>query len=188
MTLRIESGRIENLVIRIIAALRSAHRRDGFTLIEVLAARAISSVIIGATVTLIHMVAGNFDRGTRGVNAADGLMLAVQRLARHRRQRHRRSGFYRSRRRSVGQRTFRRRHRLPFAHMAGGATSGGALKGFRNDWQRSAPRDGLADRAVDDRPVLRSCGGGSSIARYYGSRRQTARGPSVSWHARFNAA
>jgi len=81
MRLLVESGRIENLIMRIIAALRSAHWRDGFTLIEVLAALAISSVIIAATVTLIHMVAGNFDRGTRGVDAADGLMLAVQRLA-----------------------------------------------------------------------------------------------------------
>jgi prepilin-type N-terminal cleavage/methylation domain-containing protein len=75
-------GRIERHVIRIFAELMSSARwRDGFTLIEVLAALAITSVIIAATVTLIHMVAGNFDRGTRGVDAADGLMLAVQRLA-----------------------------------------------------------------------------------------------------------
>jgi hypothetical protein len=38
-------------------------------------------VIITATVSLIHAVAKNFDRGTRGVDAADGLMLAVERLA-----------------------------------------------------------------------------------------------------------
>jgi prepilin-type N-terminal cleavage/methylation domain-containing protein len=77
MTPPVEHGRI-----RIIAeAIQSARRRDGFTLIEVLAALAVSSVIIAATVTLIHMVAGNFDRGTRGVDAADSLMLAVQRLA-----------------------------------------------------------------------------------------------------------
>jgi prepilin-type N-terminal cleavage/methylation domain-containing protein len=82
MTSLVERGRIQRHVIRSIAELmRSARRRDGFTLIEVLAALAISSVIIAATVTLIHMVAGNFDRGTRGVDAADGLMLAVQRLA-----------------------------------------------------------------------------------------------------------
>jgi prepilin-type N-terminal cleavage/methylation domain-containing protein len=55
--------------------------RDGFTLIEVLAALAISSVIIVTTVTLIHTVAVNFDRGTRGVDAADSLMLALERLA-----------------------------------------------------------------------------------------------------------
>ena len=82
MTPLVERGRIERHVIRITAkTVQSARRRDGFTLIEVLAALAITSVIIAAAVTLIHMVAGNFDRGTRGVDAADGLMLAVQRLA-----------------------------------------------------------------------------------------------------------
>ncbi len=54
---------------------------QGFTLIEVLAAMAISSVIIMATVALVYTVARNFDRGTRGVDAADRLMQAVQRLA-----------------------------------------------------------------------------------------------------------
>jgi prepilin-type N-terminal cleavage/methylation domain-containing protein len=54
---------------------------DGFTLIEVLAALAISSVIIVATVALIHTVARNFDRGTVGIDAADRLMQAVQRLS-----------------------------------------------------------------------------------------------------------
>jgi prepilin-type N-terminal cleavage/methylation domain-containing protein len=74
--------RIDRPASRVAAELASpARRRDGVTLIEVLAALAITSVIIAATVTLIHMVAGNFDRGTRGVDAADGLMLAVQRLA-----------------------------------------------------------------------------------------------------------
>jgi prepilin-type N-terminal cleavage/methylation domain-containing protein len=82
MTSLVERGRIERHVIGSIAELKqSAWRRDGFTLIEVLAALAISSVIIAATVTLLHMVAGNFDHGTRGVDAADGLMLAEQRLA-----------------------------------------------------------------------------------------------------------
>jgi prepilin-type N-terminal cleavage/methylation domain-containing protein len=82
MTSLVERERIERHVIRSIAeVIQSAWRRDGFTLIEVLAALAISSVIIAATATLIHMVAGNFDRGTRRVDAADGLMLAVQRLA-----------------------------------------------------------------------------------------------------------
>jgi prepilin-type N-terminal cleavage/methylation domain-containing protein len=75
-------GRIKRNAVRIFAELMSsARQRTGFTLIEVLAALAISSVIIAATVTLIHMVAGNFDRGTRGVDGADGLTLAVQRLA-----------------------------------------------------------------------------------------------------------
>jgi prepilin-type N-terminal cleavage/methylation domain-containing protein len=82
MMLLVSRGRIGRHVIRIFAEFMSSARwRDGFTLIEVLAALAITSVIIAATVTLIHMVAGNFDRGTRGVDAADGLMLAVQRLA-----------------------------------------------------------------------------------------------------------
>jgi prepilin-type N-terminal cleavage/methylation domain-containing protein len=81
MTRLVGRGRIERNVTRIVSELIvSARRRDGFTLIEVLAALTISSVIIAATVTLIHMVAGNFDRGTRGVDAADALMLAVQRL------------------------------------------------------------------------------------------------------------
>jgi general secretion pathway protein J len=60
---------------------RTRARQRGFTLIEAIAALAISSVIIAATVTLIHSVARNFDRGTRGVDAADALMLAVERLA-----------------------------------------------------------------------------------------------------------
>jgi len=58
-----------------------AGRCGGFTLIEVLAALAISSVIIVATVALIHTVAMSFDRGTRGVDGADRLMQAVQRLS-----------------------------------------------------------------------------------------------------------
>ena len=54
---------------------------DGFTLIEVLAALAIASVIIMASTALIHNVALFFDRGTRGVTEAERLMLAVERLA-----------------------------------------------------------------------------------------------------------
>jgi prepilin-type N-terminal cleavage/methylation domain-containing protein len=54
---------------------------DGFTLVEVLAALAIASVIILASATLIHNVALFFDRGTRGVTEAERLMLAVERLA-----------------------------------------------------------------------------------------------------------
>jgi general secretion pathway protein J len=62
-------------------AAKATQRCGGFTLIEVLAALAISSVIIVATAALIHTVAENFDRGTRGVDAADRLMLATERLA-----------------------------------------------------------------------------------------------------------
>jgi prepilin-type N-terminal cleavage/methylation domain-containing protein len=54
---------------------------DGFTLIEVLAAFAIASVIILATAALTRDVALHFDRGTRGVNEAERLMLAVGRLS-----------------------------------------------------------------------------------------------------------
>jgi prepilin-type N-terminal cleavage/methylation domain-containing protein len=82
MTSPVARWRIERHIPRRIAEFtQSARRRDGFTLIEVLAALAISSVVIATTVTLIHTVAGNFDRGTRGVDAADGLTLALQRLA-----------------------------------------------------------------------------------------------------------
>jgi general secretion pathway protein J len=54
---------------------------EGFSLIEVLVAFAISSVVIVATATLIHMVGTTFDRGARAVDAADRLVLAVDRLA-----------------------------------------------------------------------------------------------------------
>jgi len=54
---------------------------DGFTLIEVLAALAIASVVILATAALTRNVTLHFDRGTRGVNEAERLMLAVERLS-----------------------------------------------------------------------------------------------------------
>jgi len=54
---------------------------DGFTLIEVLAALAIASVIIMASAALVHNVALFFDRGTRQVTEAERMMLAVERLA-----------------------------------------------------------------------------------------------------------
>ena len=56
-------------------------RRAGFTLIEVLAALAVASVIIIAMAALIHDVARHFDRGTRGAQEAERLILAVERLA-----------------------------------------------------------------------------------------------------------
>jgi len=55
--------------------------RDGFTLVEVLAALAIASVIIIASAVLIRNVAIYFDRGTRGATEAERLILAVGRLA-----------------------------------------------------------------------------------------------------------
>ncbi len=61
--------------------VRRDDRRAGFTLIEALAALAVGSVIIMATAALIHDVARHFDRGTRGAQEAERLMLAVERLA-----------------------------------------------------------------------------------------------------------
>jgi prepilin-type N-terminal cleavage/methylation domain-containing protein len=78
---RIANISTASLILVAAGATEPADRRSGFTLIEVLASLAISSVIIAATVALIHTVARNFDRGTRGVDAADRLVLAVERLA-----------------------------------------------------------------------------------------------------------
>ena len=58
---------------------RSSER--GFTLIEVLAALAITSVIIMSTAGLMWNVTVFFDHGTRGVSEADGLVRAVDRLS-----------------------------------------------------------------------------------------------------------
>jgi prepilin-type N-terminal cleavage/methylation domain-containing protein len=56
-------------------------RRQGFTLVEVLAAFAIASVIIVATAALMRSVVMSFDRGTNRVNGAERLLLAADRLA-----------------------------------------------------------------------------------------------------------
>jgi prepilin-type N-terminal cleavage/methylation domain-containing protein len=56
-------------------------RRDGFTLIETLAALAVGSVVIIATAALVRNVTLNFDRGARSVNETERLALAVERLA-----------------------------------------------------------------------------------------------------------
>jgi prepilin-type N-terminal cleavage/methylation domain-containing protein len=58
-----------------------ARRKAGFTLVEVLAALAIVSVIIVATAGLVHNVALHFDRGTAAVTGAERLILADERLA-----------------------------------------------------------------------------------------------------------
>jgi general secretion pathway protein J len=55
--------------------------KHGFTLVEALAALAITAVIIVAIGGLIKNVAGYFDRGTRGVSEAERLLLATDRLA-----------------------------------------------------------------------------------------------------------
>src|SRR5262245_27626212 len=56
-------------------------RREGSTLVEVLAALAITSVIIAAIGALVHNVALSFERGTRRVSEGERLILAVERLA-----------------------------------------------------------------------------------------------------------
>jgi prepilin-type N-terminal cleavage/methylation domain-containing protein len=55
--------------------------RHGFSLLELLAALAIASVIIAATGALVSNVALYFDRGTRAVNDGERLILAFERLA-----------------------------------------------------------------------------------------------------------
>lgn len=55
--------------------------QEGFTLVEVLAALAIASVIITSTAALTWNVAFYFDRGTRGVTEGERLVLVVERLA-----------------------------------------------------------------------------------------------------------
>lgn len=55
--------------------------RQGFTLVEVLAALAVTSVIILATAGLMHNVALTFDRGTNRVTEGERLVLAAERLA-----------------------------------------------------------------------------------------------------------
>lgn len=58
-----------------------SERQRGFSLVEVLAALAIASVIIVATGALVHNVALSFDKGTRGVSEGERLILAIERLA-----------------------------------------------------------------------------------------------------------
>ena len=60
---------------------RARAAQQGFTLVEVLAALAIASVIIMATAALMHNVVFAFDRGTSRVSAGERLVLAADRLA-----------------------------------------------------------------------------------------------------------
>jgi prepilin-type N-terminal cleavage/methylation domain-containing protein len=58
-----------------------AQRCGGFTLVETLAALAITAVIFVAMAGLIRSVVWGFDRGTRTITTADRLVLAVERVA-----------------------------------------------------------------------------------------------------------
>src|SRR5438105_3121570 len=60
---------------------RASLGSDGFTLLEILAALAIVSVIILMIVSLVGNVSHYFDRGARRVSSAESLVLAVDRLA-----------------------------------------------------------------------------------------------------------
>jgi len=63
------------------ASSRQGSRKRGFSLIELLAALAIASVILAAVSALVRNVALNFDRGTRAVTDGERLILAIERLA-----------------------------------------------------------------------------------------------------------
>jgi len=60
---------------------RTRSGEGGFTLVEVLTAFAVASVIVVATVALMHNLVASFDRGTSRVNAGERLALAADRLA-----------------------------------------------------------------------------------------------------------
>jgi prepilin-type N-terminal cleavage/methylation domain-containing protein len=75
MTMRRSHTSARDMTARYLAA------RDGFTLVEVLAAFAIGAVIIAACTALIHNVALNFDRGTKTVDVAERFVLAIDRLS-----------------------------------------------------------------------------------------------------------
>lgn len=60
---------------------RLIKRCSGFTLVETLAALAITAVIFVAMAGLVRDMVWGFDRGTRTITTADRLVLAVERLA-----------------------------------------------------------------------------------------------------------
>jgi prepilin-type N-terminal cleavage/methylation domain-containing protein len=60
---------------------RPRSARDGFTLVEALAALAVGSVVILATAALVRHVALHFDRGARSVTEIERIAHAVERLA-----------------------------------------------------------------------------------------------------------
>jgi hypothetical protein len=60
---------------------RAKSGEGGFTLVEVLTAFAVASVIMVGTVALMHNLVASFDRGTNRVSAGERLVLAADRLA-----------------------------------------------------------------------------------------------------------
>jgi general secretion pathway protein J len=64
-----------------VATQRAYNDQSGFTLIEMVAAFAIASVIILAAAALLHNVALSFDRGTGRVAGGERLAVAAQRLS-----------------------------------------------------------------------------------------------------------
>jgi prepilin-type N-terminal cleavage/methylation domain-containing protein len=60
---------------------RTNKGRQGFTLLELLAALAIAAVIVAASSALVHNVALHFEQGTRTVSNDERLILAIERLA-----------------------------------------------------------------------------------------------------------
>jgi hypothetical protein len=59
-----------------------ARGKDGFTLVEALAAFAVACVVMMGVGALVHNVALTFDRGTGAVGRSERLLLAIERLAR----------------------------------------------------------------------------------------------------------
>ena len=72
---------IDDVLDDVLGRDRVSCGKQGFTLVEVLAAFAIASVIILATAALMHNVVLSFDRGTGRVSAGERLVLAAERVA-----------------------------------------------------------------------------------------------------------
>ena len=60
---------------------RRAQGQGGFTLLEILAALAVGATVLLATIGLVRSLTFTFDRGTRRVDQAEQLVLAVERLS-----------------------------------------------------------------------------------------------------------
>lgn len=60
---------------------RSRPGQDGFTLLEILAALAVTATVLLATIGLLRSLTFTFDRGVRRMDHAEQLVLAVERLS-----------------------------------------------------------------------------------------------------------